>query len=466
MSRIVNLFTPQVLLQNLLVLPASKRLVVGYSGGADSTALLLALHQLLAQLECDLQAVHFHHGLQDSADDWELHCRQFCQQRNIALEVQHLDLKYRAGSSYEMIARQQRYQRIAQLMEAGDVYLTAHQADDQAETLFINLLRGSGSAGLSGIPPLRRLSQGWLARPLLNVSRAALEAWLQAEKVQWISDPSNQHLSLDRNYLRGSIFPQLEEHWPGVLPRLYQSARHMREQGTVLRELLRSHAGYQPIDHFTLRLQGMDAASLLIKAEIIRNWARENGAGPPPRARLREFLTQLHSHREDSQAEIRWGEWLIKHHAGELWMHELPTPSPCPELDWTGSSKLGIDSAHGFLQIEGAQDKPFNSARISCRSALPPDLENLKSSRKKIKEIMRLSGIPAWLRDAVPLLFLGGKLAAVGDWWLAPEFKRMLQAAQLEYRWWPEHALLKKIQSVGHNGVSDPEAVDPEVTLV
>jgi len=470
MSRIVNRFNPQVLLENLSALPASKRLLVGYSGGADSTALLLALHQLSAQLECKVQAVHFHHGLQDSADDWELHCRQFCRQRNIPLEVQHLDLQHKAGSSYETMARRHRYQCIAQLMEVGDVYLTAHQADDQAETLFINLLRGSGSDGLSGIPQLRKLSRGWLARPLLNVSRAALETWLLAEKVQWISDPSNQDLALDRNFLRSNIFPQLENHWPGVMPRLNQSAAHMRELGAVLRELLRSQPGYQPIDGFILGLQGLDAASLLVKAEIIRNWARENGAPPPPRARLQEFLTQIQAHRaqdrEDGQTEIRWAEWLIKHHAGYLWMHELPIPSPCPERDWVKGSKLQIDSAHGLLQVEGSQDKPFNAARVSCRSALPPDLENLKSARKKIKEIMRLSGIPVWLRDAVPLLFLDGNLAAVGDWWLAPGFRRMLRTARLEYRWQPQHALLKKIQSVGHNAAIGPEAVDPGLTLV
>jgi len=458
MSRIVNQFNPQVLLQNLSVLPASKRLLVGYSGGVDSTALLLALHQLSEQLESCLEAVHFNHGLQGKADDWELHCREFCQRRNIPLQVQHLDLPHRFGSSFETVAREVRYRCVEQLMEVGDVYLTAHQADDQAETLFINLLRGSGSDGLSGIPPLRALSQGWLARPLLNVSRNALEAWLQAEKVQWIDDPSNQDFSFDRNYLRGCIFPQLDQHWPGVVQRLNQSARHMHEQGAVLRELLLHQPGFHSTDRFTMKLQGMDAASMLTKAEIIRNWVRENSAVPPPRARLAEFLSQLQNLRGDSSAEIRWGRWLIKHHAGYLWMHELPVPSPCPELDWAGGSKLDLDNVHGFVAVEGAGDMRFSNARITHRSALPCTSENIKSPRKGVKEILRLSGTPAWLRDAIPLLFIEGKLSAVGDWWLAPEFRRNLEALNQVYRWQPEHALLKKIQSVGHNVAIDPEA--------
>lgn len=466
MSRIVNLFTPRVLLQNISVLPTSNKLLVGYSGGADSTALLLALCHLSEQLETCLEAVHFNHGLQDCADDWELQCRQFCQQRNIPLQVRQLHLQHRAGSSFETLARKVRYQHIAQLMEAGDVYLTAHQADDQAETLFINLLRGSGSEGLSGIPPLRRFSRGWLARPLLNVSRTALESWLQAEQVQWIRDASNQDLSLDRNYLRGSIFPQLEQRWPGVVQRLNHSAEHMRERGTALRELLQSHSEYLSADLITLNLKHMNSASLGLKAEIIRNWVRENGAVPPPRAQLAEFLAQLQNPRTDSRAEIRWSEWLIKHHAGYLWMHSLPSPSPCPARGWTHGSNVYLDSAYGFLAVEGAEGKYFNDAWVTHRSALPSTLKKPKSIRNNIKEIMRQSGIPEWLRDAVPLLFIEGKLFAVGDWWLAPEFRHILQASTLAFRWQPEHALLKKIQSVGHNAALDPEAVDLEATLV
>jgi len=163
----------------------------------------------------------------------------------------------------------------------------------------------------------------------------------------------------------------------------------------------------------------------------------------------------------DSQAEIRWGKWLIKHHAKYLWMHELPAPSPCPEMNWASGARLFLSPAYGFVEVDGDVEKQFSGASIRHRSALPPDLENLKSVKNNIKEIMRLSGIPTWLRDAVPLLFLDQKLAAVGDWWLAPEFRQKLKDSHRVYRWQPDHALLKKIQSVGHN-----VAVDPAATLV
>ena len=209
MSRTETRFSPQTLLLSLSGLPACKRLLVGFSGGADSTALLLALHQLQLQLTADLAAVHFNHGLQANAEDWLRHCQHFCQQRNIPLQVQQLWVQHNAGSSPEAAAREARYRAIAQLLERDDIFLTAHQADDQAETLFLNLMRGSGSQGLAGIPRLRVYAKGWVARPLLNVRREELEHYLNAENVGWITDTSNQDQSMDRNYLRATVFPSL-----------------------------------------------------------------------------------------------------------------------------------------------------------------------------------------------------------------------------------------------------------------
>jgi len=451
MSRIETSFTPQVLRQNLKTLPACKRLLVGFSGGADSSALLLALHQLSAELECRVEAIHFNHGLQDSAAAWEQHCRQFCFQRVIPLRVIHLNLQRNSTGSFETAARQARYQHITQLMTDGDIYLTAHQADDQAETLFINLLRGSGGDGLAGIPELRRFSRGWLARPLLNVRREALESWLSFEQVSWITDGSNLDQSMDRNYLRGCIFPLLEQRWPGIVQRLNQSAEHLRDRNTVIRELLARHPGLVPADGITLDLKVLDSASQLLQAEVIRNWVRENNAAPPPRARLHEFLQQLQGRRPDSQTELRWSDWLIKQHGDHLWMHEFLQPAPCPGLHWDTGFKLELGVEHGYLSIEGAAEIPFPDARVSNRSAISPELKTSGSAMNKIKNIMRISGIPPWLRDTIPILFVAEKLYAIGDWWLAPEFAKELQAAQLVYRWQPRHVLLKKIQAVSHN---------------
>ncbi len=450
MSRTEPRFSTQVLLHSLSALPACKRFLVGFSGGADSTALLLALHQVSDQIEPDLQALHFNHGLQTKAIDWQQHCLQFCRQRNIPLQVRQLSLLRHDDSSFETAARDARYRVIAQLLEDGDIYLTAHQADDQAETLFLNLMRGSGGQGLAGIPPLRVFSRGWLARPLLNVRREALEAYLKAEQVDWITDTSNQDQTLDRNYLRGTIFPQLNRRWPGLVQRLNQTSRHLRDQGAALRLLLAQTPEYLSPDGVTLPLVGFSKALPVLQAEIIRNWVHEQGASPPPRARLQEFLLQLQALRADSHAELRWGYWLIKHHVGHLWMHELPLPQPCPSMEWETGPRLELGGDHGALIINGAAIPPFRHTRSSNRATLSTDPGISKTDKKIIKENMRLSGIPVWLRDTVPLLVQDDKLCAIGDWWVSRDFRLQLRNTKSDYQWQPRHLLLMKIQALCH----------------
>lgn len=460
MSRVPGEFSPRALLSSLAGLPPHKRLLVGFSGGADSTALLLALHQLANELESSLAAVHFNHGLQYQAKEWQEFCEVFCRQHQIPLHVHSLDLTVQQGTSPETLAREARYAVIRQLLAADDIYLTAHHADDQAETVLLNLLRGSGATGLAGIPHLRRVSRGWLARPLLQVRHAALEDWLRTQNVQWITDTSNLDHAMDRNFLRGHIIPQLDERWPGVVMRLNQSARHLQQRSAAFDELLGRFPACLPADGFSLGLSEFSQASVALQAEIIRNWTQQRDAPPPPRARLQEFLKQLQrvkaGVKAGSHAELIWRSWLIRHHNGRLWMHELPGPGACPDLRWGDSTQLDLGATHGKISLLGNREKILQDAVICSRSALDPEHKITKSDRKIIKEIMRISGIPDWLRDAIPLLLLGGKLSAIGDWWFSTSFKNHLRENQQQYTWQVEDPLLLQVQAVCHNCTVDP----------
>lgn len=456
MSRHAERFAPETLLGVLSGLPECNRLLVGFSGGADSTALLLALHQLLDRLDCSLEAVHFNHGLQDQAAQWEEHCKRFCKQLQVPLQVHKLALAINAGSSPETMAREARYEVIKQLLAPGDIYLTAHQADDQAETVLLNLMRGSGVAGLAGIPALRRFGSGWLARPLLPVERSALEEWLKSENVPWIHDTTNQDFSMDRNFLRGEIIPRLEGRWPGVVRRIHQSAEHLQERSDAFHELLIRTPELVSTNGFTLGLREFSQASMTLQAEIIRHWAQQRNAPPPPRARLREFLQQLQQARIGNHAELNWRGWLIKHQGGQLWLHEWPAPPPCPVRCWEEGQQLELGAAHGTILLKNKPDYCLTGALAGNRSALTACEEIHSSGKHKLKEIMRLSGIPAWLRDCIPVLVVNGELSAVGDWWFSPKLKACLEEHQQHYSWKVENPLLKHVQSVCHNWTVDP----------
>lgn len=450
MNRNIPAFSPQVLLDILPRLPRHQRMLVGFSGGADSTALLLALYQLADQLPGSLAAIHFNHGLLAEATDWEAHCRHFCQQRNIAIQVHHLALQASPGRSPETMAREARYAVIGKLLNPNDVYLTAHHADDQAETMLLNLMRGSGVAGLAGIRPLRRFCQGWLARPLLNTRREALEDWLASQQVSWVNDTSNADDSMDRNFLRNRVIPLLGQRWPGVITHLQQTAEHLQQRSSAFEELLSSVSGLCSADAYTLSLRDFSGASRNLQAEIIRHWALQRGAPPPPRVRLEEFLAQLQHAHSGSHAELVWRQWLVKHHAGLLWMHPLPAPGPCPESFWGNSDTLELGEPFGKLHWPGHAMDIHMKAVIRNRAGVSRDPKISRSHKKKLKEIMRIMNIPYWLRDAIPLLWIDAELAAIGDGWLSPEFRRHLARNHSQYTWSIADALLRHVQYLCH----------------
>ena len=179
------------LLQALAPLARSGGWCVAFSGGLDSTVLLHLLAQL-ARSEAlpALSALHVHHGLQAAADGWPAHCQAVCRSLGIPLRVERVQVA--VGGSIEQAARDARYRAFQANLGEGQVLLTAQHLDDQAETLLFRLLRGAGLRGLAAMPASRPLGGGRLCRPLLGVSRAELEAYAQAHRLDWVEDPSNQ----------------------------------------------------------------------------------------------------------------------------------------------------------------------------------------------------------------------------------------------------------------------------------
>lgn len=198
--------------------PGTDRLVVGLSGGVDSMVLLHLVRACAP--DKPLLAVHVNHGLQPSAADFEEFCRLACASAAVELLVRRVQV--RTGGSQETNARSARYDVFESLLEARDLLLLAHHADDQAETILFRLIRGSRLAGLEGIPLERPLGMGRLFRPLLDVSRDRILAYAREQQIQWIEDPSNAAFHADRNFIRHQVLPLLESRWPAARQRLVE----------------------------------------------------------------------------------------------------------------------------------------------------------------------------------------------------------------------------------------------------
>lgn len=226
------------------------RVSVGLSGGADSLALCCALAERAAELGLVLHAAHLHHGLRGKEADGDLEfCRELATRLAIPFHEKRVNVAAEAKqrkATIEEAAREVRYEWFRELMAEGEVEVvaTAHTLDDQAETVLGKFLRGAWTEGLSGIHPVVRFDEGWILRPLLGATRAAVEKWLRARGQSWREDSSNQEMHFSRNRLRHQLLPLLEEWNPRVKAHLAQMAELAREEGAWWeKEVERAQAG-------------------------------------------------------------------------------------------------------------------------------------------------------------------------------------------------------------------------------
>jgi tRNA(Ile)-lysidine synthase len=268
-------------------------LAVGYSGGADSTALLMACARKWPQ---QVRAIHVHHGLQDCADDFVRHCEAFCAQLDVPLVVQRVDARHAPGQSPEDAARSARYaafKAVAQGPWAHDPVSSialAHHADDQVETLLLALSRGAGLPGLSAMPAHWERDGVRYHRPLLQVPGAQIRAWLDAQGVAWLTDPSNAQQQFTRNRIRAQLLPALDQAFPQFRQTFARSAAHAAQAQTLLEELAEQDLIDIGVPPHIFRLQSLSRAR---QANALRYWLKKTWRTSPSAAQLEELLNQL-----------------------------------------------------------------------------------------------------------------------------------------------------------------------------
>lgn len=264
---------------------------VAFSGGADSTALLLACAR---RWPGQVRAVHIHHGLQAAADGFEAHCRALCLALGVPLAVRRVQAGNAPGQSPEDAARQARYAALAEAVqsewpEVRDVALAQH-ADDQIETLLIALSRGAGLPGLASMPAhWQRQGLSW-HRPWLALPGAALREWLQIEGQTWVEDPSNGDEKFTRNRIRARVLPVLAEAFPAFRETFARSAVHAAQAQEVLNDVAAqdlAQVGVPP------RVQAVQQLSRARQALVLRHWLRQHHATTPSTAQLEELLGQI-----------------------------------------------------------------------------------------------------------------------------------------------------------------------------
>ncbi len=404
-------------------------LVVALSGGLDSAVLATALSRAGTPFRgLSLRAVHVDHGLQGAAADFRRGCEALCRRLSLPLTVIEVRVATPRGASVEAAARDARYDGLARELAVDECLLTAHHATDQAETVLLQLLRGAGLKGLAAMPLCRPLGAGWHLRPLIDVVKDELLRFAAREGIGAVADPMNGDLRFDRAFLRARVWPLLAGRWPGAAVALSRTARHAADAQALLDEAaaplmsaLRDGDG--------LSVTGLRALSASRRANVVRQWIATRAArtDPPPTARLREGLRQILDADEARLPSMVWGAHALRRYRDRLLITAAHPPRMSGQRAWPPfSGDLALGPALGTLRwsARGGGLNPDRLDAVSVRGRRGG--ETLKPQRAaKVQSVQHLCqslGVLPWMRDALPFVYAGASLVAVGDLWQDARF--------------------------------------------
>lgn len=297
-------------------LPNQTAFLIGLSGGVDSVVLL----HLFARTSFHVRAIYVHHGLSPNADDWAAFCEQYCKRLNIPFILQ----KVRVDSSngVENGAREARYQAIQQQLKPNEVFATAHHLDDQAETFLLALKRGSGVKGLSAMQAVTFLQNFTVFRPLLTFTKSDLMGYAVQHQLGWIEDESNADNRYDRNFLRNSILPLLNQRWQHFSQMVARSAQHCAEQQALIEELLSDELKSRTGEKQQLNINGFGQFSLAKQQQLSRLWLEQNGVRMPSQAQLQAVISELIFAKADKNPQVKVGENIIRRYQQAIYVTE------------------------------------------------------------------------------------------------------------------------------------------------
>lgn len=392
------------------------RLVIACSGGVDSLALVDSLARLRRQLGLELIVAHFEHGIRGAESQSDaLFVEKVARARKLAFFVGHADVPREAAAralSIETAARKLRYEFLERIRcaRAASYILTAHHADDQAETILMHLLRGSGAAGLTGMRPISLATH--IARPLLGMTKQELRDYCLARDLVWREDSTNEEIDCTRNRIRLGLLPTLKRYNPNIVARLNSMGELLlAENDFIERQAL---AEYE-------RLRGEDARGVYIMLEadidpvIVRRvvriyWAEQLDLGAPvnlSQEHTAAIVALMRAGRTGSSLALPQG-YTARISYGRLYITR-PERREASLDDWhiTLEERAEIPERTGPLEFYFT---PRDGEQVTIRYRQPGDFIELKSGHKKLKDLFIDDKVPREERDAIPLLAVGHEI--------------------------------------------------------
>ncbi|NQZ87781.1 MAG: tRNA lysidine(34) synthetase TilS [Colwellia sp.] len=414
----------------------TQQLLIAYSGGIDSQVLLHSLAALKKQniINANVRVCHVDHGLSVNAEKWQAFAKEQCQKFDLPLEVISVSVQATAQQSLEAQARDARYSALKSAANAGDLIVTGHHSDDQAETFLLALKRGSGLKGLSAMQSEMVLGEQLLVRPLLNISRAEIEAYADLHKLEWIEDESNNDESFDRNFLRHTISPKLVDRWPSINKTIARSAAHCFEAQQLLDELGGQDLADCQQSPYKLSVSHLNKLSEPRLKNLLRYFLSTHHLLMPSREQLKQICLQLNAD-SDKSPVVQLAKCCIRRYKGELYLTKIFQDVSlwqqiinCDVITDDTPIRINLPDDVGILSLstlskedqnkadwQGLFKKPAINQVVTIRflhdnpKCLPQYRQHSRSLKKVLQELL----IPPWQRRRLPFIFYDNELVAV-----------------------------------------------------
>ena len=405
-----------------------KKIIVGYSGGLDSTVLLYSLTRI--NLNIPILAIHINHQQHHLSSEWEKFCINTAKVFGVKLISEKIQIEKKLGKATECEMRDHRYKVLRKYIEPNDWLMTAHHKNDQAETLLLSILRGSGVDGLSGIKPIRIFADGMLLRPLLGYSKAELINYAKIKNLEWIEDFSNEDNSFDRNFLRNKIIPQLEKRWPSINKRFYKVTSLALEASERSEDIAK-------IDLFSIGNDKYIDSEKFIKLSdnrqrnLIRFILRMKNLQHPSYKQLVDGTKALRLIiNGDKNKYIKLPDANIYNYRKKLYVIPQLSIQNNESLNLFPNKTIYLNNGMGSISLKKSKDTGIDprilqdGLKVSFRVGGEVIKPSGKKHHYKLKKLFQEYKIYPWMRGRIPLLFYGNEIVSVGNLWIAEKFSK------------------------------------------
>ena len=419
-------------------------LVIAYSGGVDSQVLLHAVANLkhANKLSNQITVCHVNHGLSDSANHWQNFAQQECSKLNLPFISYEVNVQTKAQHSLEALARDARYEALGAIYSEQSLIITGHHCDDQAETFLLALKRGSGLKGLSAMSVETNQGKDIVIRPLLSVSRSEIICTAKENKLNWVEDESNTDTSFDRNFIRQSIMPLLNERWPSITQAINRSSDHCLEGQLLLNEMAEQDLANIQLSKDSLSLDELSKISVARFNNLVRYFLAKHNSLMPSKEQLAQVYQQLFA-KSDKNPAVKVANMYIRRYKNALYV----TSDFTDLSDWKQTIDYGgtkgfqkpivmkLPDGIGTLTFSNRQKS--NIAGTSHQIVLPSKgqkvtvqfyhnnptcLPDYRQHSRSLKKILQELNIPPWQRKRIPFIFYDNVLVAAAGYFVCQNF--------------------------------------------